>query len=335
MEISIDIFKSFLVIHHTMRITAKTAREMLDVLDDLRQELAQNEKEKYPYAEWERGREKVKRKIQHLPEYVEEAASKIMIESRVGRPKQVDLVKRTMLFLFARLMNKSNRDVEDLLEFFGPLFDIEVSYKYIERLYSDEEVRMVLHNLFILLLQDESVSGSISGDGSGYSLLVTDHYRTDPKKKGKKYRYVFRLMDVTTGMYVALGYSGISEMDAFNRAMRMLRELGIDINTITLDKYFSSRKVLRLFGKDTAVYLIPKKNIANLGPEWTRLIARMIESPINYLKKYFMRNLNESGFSADKRRFGWTVRQRREDRRETAMFSIGLLHNIFTVRVIT
>jgi len=46
-----------------------------------------------------------------------------------------------------------------------------------------------------------------------------------------------------------------------------------------------------------------------------------------------MRNLSEAGFSAEKRRFGWTVRQRREDRQEAATFSIALLHNLFTVRV--
>ncbi|RLJ01010.1 MAG: hypothetical protein DRP06_00430 [Candidatus Aenigmatarchaeota archaeon] len=66
-----------------------------------------------------------------------------------------------MLFLFARLMNKSNRDVEDILELFEPFFGISVSYKTIERLYSDEEVKLVLHNLFILLLKDENLSGDI------------------------------------------------------------------------------------------------------------------------------------------------------------------------------
>ncbi len=58
-----------------------------------------------------------------------------------------------MLFLFARLMGKSNKDVEELLELFEPLFGIKVSYKTIQRLHSDEEVKIVLHNLFILLLE--------------------------------------------------------------------------------------------------------------------------------------------------------------------------------------
>jgi len=63
------------------------------------------------------------------------------------------------------------------------------------------------------------------------------------------------------------------------------------------------------------------------------VIKRIIENPFDFMKTYFKRNLSESGFSSDKRRFGWIIRQRREDRKETAMFTTTLLHNIFFVRV--
>lgn len=53
---------------------------------------------------------------------------------------------------------------------FEPLFGTKVSYKTIERLYSDEEVKLALHNLFILLLREEGVSGEFAGDGTGYKL---------------------------------------------------------------------------------------------------------------------------------------------------------------------
>ena len=52
-------------------------------------------------------------------------------------------------------MNKS-KDVEELLGLFKPL-GIKVSYN-IERFYSDGGVKMVLHNLFLLLLREEGVS---------------------------------------------------------------------------------------------------------------------------------------------------------------------------------
>ena len=171
---------------------------MLVVLDELVKEIRREEKEKYPYAEWERKRELVKKRLRKLPEYVREALAMIRIQKKAGRPEEVDLERRVMLFLFAGLMNRSNRDVEELLELFEPLFGLKVSYKTIERLYSDEEVKLALHNLFILLLREEGISGEFAGDGTGYSLTVTKHYRTNPKKKGKDFRYVFRIIDIDT-----------------------------------------------------------------------------------------------------------------------------------------
>ena len=315
------------------RVTKKFVNELLVVLDELVKEIRREEKEKYPYAEWERKRELVKKRLRKLPEYVREAVAMIRIQKKAGRPKEVDLEKRVMLFLFARLMNRSNRDVEELLELFEPLFGFKVSYKTIERLYSDEEVKLALHNLFILLLRKEGISGEFAGDGTGYSLTVTKHYRTNPKKKGKDFRYVFRIIDIDTGMYVGFGYSSRSEKDAFNKAMKMLKEIGVKINSISLDRYYSTRKILKVFGKETAVYVIPKKNLARIGFDWLRVIERIIEAPYKFLKRYFKRNLSESGFSADKRRFGWLIRQKREDRREMALFAIGLWHNIFAIRV--
>jgi len=52
------------------------------------------------------------------------------------------------------------------------------------------------------------------------------------------------------------------------------------------------------------------------------------------LHNLFILLLEEEGVSGDKRRFGWVVRQKREDRREMALFAVGLLHNLFAVRVV-
>ena len=310
------------------------AQELVEVLEEVKEECFSEEKNKYPYTEWEQKRERVKQRLRDLPRYADQAAEKIrFVKPRAGQRKKIDVRKRTMLFLFTRLMNKSNRDMEDLLVLFEPLFGVKVSYKSIERLYSDPEVKTVLHNLFILLLRDEGISGDFSGDGTGYSLSVTKHYRTDVSKKGHGYLYVFRVIDINTGFYVAVGYSNFSEMEAFQKAMTMLRELGISVDSLSLDKYYSSRTVIKLFGEETALYLIPKKNIARVGLEWSRVLRRVIEDPYLFLKGYFLRCLSESGFSADKRRFGGLVRQKREDRREMALFSIAFLHNVFTVRI--
>ncbi len=223
-----------------------------------------------------------KGKLRSLPEYIREAVAVIRIQKRVGRPKKVDLEKRVMLFLFARLMDKSNRDVEELLELFEPLFGIKVSYKTIERLYSDEEVKLALHNLFILLLIEEGVSGEFAGDELDTALTITKYYCSNPKKKGKDFRYVFRVIDLKTGMYVGFGYSNRSEKDAFEKAMRMLKSMGVKINSISLDKYYSSRKTLKLFDRETAIYVIPKRNLSRIGLEWLRVIERIVEMPYRF-----------------------------------------------------
>jgi transposase len=324
-----------------MRITKKLARELIGTLDDAREEISKESKEilekygqVYDFAEYERRRRKIEHKIKEFPSLVKEAASMITVAKTAGGPKKINLLGRTYLFFITRVLNKSNRDTKSLLgSLLEALIEDEISYKYIERLYSDEQVHMVLHNVHMLMLKKAGVSGKFAGDGTGYSLLITRHYRTNPHKKTKDYRYVFRLLDLETGMYVGVGYSTQSEMDAFNQAMEMVKDFGISIDQICLDKYYSSRKVLNLFGNDTAVYALPKKNISKIGPRWAKIFRKILEDPIEYLKTYFLRNLSEAAFSADKRRFGWIIRQKREDRQEVAMFSIALLHNIFSVRV--
>lgn len=315
-----------------MKITKEGVQDLLETLEELREEHLKDRKGDYPYNEWEKKREVVRNRLRTLPEYVRKAVEEIRIEkdSR-GRPQTIDLEKKVMLFLFARLMRKSNRGMEEALELFQPLFGFDVSYKYIERLYSDEEVRIALHNLFILLLREEEVSGNFSGDGTGYSVTVETHYRKNPIKKGK-YLYFFSLIDLGTGMYVGYGFSNISEMDAFLKAMKMLKELGMEINKVRLDRYYSSRKILRLLGKKIIAYLIPKKNLRHIGLTWYKTLRRIIEAPLEYLTEYYLRNTSESGFSSDKRRFGSLITQKREDRQETALFTIALLHNLYAFK---
>jgi transposase len=253
-------------------------------------------------------------------------------EQKMGRSPKLDLEKKVNLFILVRFLNKSNRNAEESLQYFQPLFGVDVSYKYIERLYSDSEVKLALHNLFVLLLKEEGTSGDLAGDGTGYSVSVENHYRIDPKKYGKKYVHFFSLIDLGTGMYVGCGTSRLSEWDAFSKAVAMLRRIGAAVRSVRLDKYFSTRKVIKLFGRDVSLFLIPRKNIARIGA-WADILARMMASPVDFLSEYYHRNVCESGFSADKGRFGRTVKQKRVDRQETALFSNALFHNLYTIRI--
>ena len=172
-----------------MPLTKKRTQELLEVLDQARNGLFKDRKCTYPYTEWEHKRSQVKERLQRLPQYVHDAVETInKEEQKQGRPPKLDLEKKVNLFLFARLLSKSNRDMEEALELFQPLFGFNVSYKYIERLYSDQEVKLALHNLFVLLLKDEGTTGHLSGDGTGYSVKVDSHYAADPKKKQQEVR---------------------------------------------------------------------------------------------------------------------------------------------------
>ena len=66
-----------------MRITKKMVRELLEVLDEVFKEIRQEEKARYPYAEWEQKREVVKERLRKLPEYIREAVAAIRIQKRV------------------------------------------------------------------------------------------------------------------------------------------------------------------------------------------------------------------------------------------------------------
>jgi len=316
-----------------MRITKKMAKEILEVLDEIRKNMFEGRKREYPFNEWERKRELVRQRLEKLPELIEEAASMVKIASKRGRNKRMNLEERTSLLLFAKVFGKSNRDMELMITMLKPVFKTSVSYKTIERLYSDEEVKSCLYNLFVLLLKEEGTSGKYAGDGTGYTLSITKHYASNTKKKGKDFRYTFRVIDLETNLCVAFGYSNHSEKEAFEKAMKMLDECDIEIESMRLDKYYSSRKVIRYFGREISLYLLPKKNISKVGVEWYRIFKKILCDPIEFLSNYFKRNLCESSFSSDKRRFGWIIRQKRDDRIELALFVITILHNIFAIRV--
>jgi transposase len=185
------------------RLTVKSIKEMLEVLEETRETLFKDRKTGCPYSQWEQKRAQIKRAPKQPAQYVHQAVETINKEGQKMGGPQLDLEKKANLFIMVRFLNKSNRMAEQSLHYFQPLFGVDVSYKYIERLYSDPEVKLVLHNVFVLLLKGEgAVSGELSGDGTGYAVSVENHYRTGPQKYGKKFVHFFSLIDLSSGMYM-------------------------------------------------------------------------------------------------------------------------------------
>ena len=81
---------------------------------------------------------------------------------------------------------------------------------------------------------------------------------------------------------------------------------------------------------DIEVILIPKTNAAVRGTlKWKDMLQYFITDPVSYLEDYFQRNQSESGFAEDKKRIGWKLGQKREDRLDTADALTTIWHNLY------
>lgn len=280
---------------------------------------------------------RVKGAIHNLEPLIDKAIN-IEIHRGPGRPPELDLKQSVTIILIKELIGKSNRSMASMLDLFSMLSGIDVSYKKVERLYSNYDVSLAIHNLHILIMEEKGVKKiNACGDGTGYSLSIKKHYASETqirKDKAKEYSgtkafvYSFKLMDLESKMYVAFGMSLKSEKEAFDKAMEMLKHIDIEIESVRLDKYYSSPSYVDRFGK-AKVYVIPKKNATLKGSwKWKDTMEEFVNDTMAYLREYYLRNNSESGFSADKRGFGWKVAQKRDDRIDTALNCTGVWHNL-------
>jgi len=333
-----------------MKITTKEVRDVTRVIDSIIKEYkSDSRKEKRDWRTYEqRLTLRMKKAIQELTPLIEEAIETLNMkkDENRGRKPKLSLKQKVMLILLKQLFEKSNREMSVMLTLFSLLTEVDVGYKTVERLYSDDEVVLVLHNLHNLLLARRDIKKvDASGDGSGYSLTIKKHYASEAQKlkkklktaKGKSKRkiffYNFILMDLNTRMYIAYGTSFKSEKEAYASAMAMAEEKGIEIERIRLDKYYSAQKYIRELVerfKNIEPFMIPKTNATIKGPlAWKHMLYHFVTDPVGFLEIYFARNQSESGFSEDKRRTGWKLSQKREDRLDTAVFCKLTWHNLF------
>ena len=152
------------------------------------------------------------------------------------------------------------------------------------------------------------MSGSrATGDGTGYSLTVKKNYESYAQKlkdkakenpgngegnrdkvskihRKKLFAYSFAIMDLDTGMYIAFGSSMKSERETYHRAMNLLSSTGIEVDSIRLDRYYSSSSCMDKLGK-TKVFVIPKKNscsVSHTSGQIAKIIMRRFP-PIHLL----------------------------------------------------
>ncbi len=300
--------------------------------------------------------QRIKTAMKDLDPLINEAISTIRIVRGPGHPHSLTLDQRVKLLLIKQLVGESNRMFSNMLVVFSMLSGVDVSYKTIERLYSDDEVAVVIHNLHVLIMKKKGITNSdATGDGTGYSLTVKKNYESyaqklkdlakeNPGNRGEKdetkrseghkkrlFAYSFSLMDLKTRMYIAFGSSMKSERGAYDRAMSLLASMDITMDSIRLDRYYSSPSYMDTLG-DAKVFVIPKKNATlNGSQKWKSTMKEFVEDTMEYLEQYHQRSNSESGFAADKKMLGWNIAQKRDDRIDNALFCTNVWHNLFNM----
>ena len=329
-----------------MKITTDDVRSVVTLLDEIigeyTDEKPKRERDWRTYEQQLAHRMKTAMKL--LQPLIAQATESIEIfnpEPR-GRKPNLTIPQKVELLLIKHFIEKSNREMANMLTIFSILSGIDTSYKSVERLYSDEKVIIALMNLHSLILKNKGIEKvNCTGDGTGYTLTIKHHYASMAQHRKEKsndgfegknqFIYSFRLMDLESRMYIAYGTGMKSEQEAFFKAMMMVGSL--DIQSIRLDRYYSCQKYIAffeaLFGKNIDVYVIPKKNATVKGSwKWKRMLDDFVNETSGFLEEYFKRNQSESGFSEDKRRFGWKIAQRRPDRIDTNNFCTTIWHNM-------
>jgi transposase len=326
-------------------ITTKKIRKKIKVLDKLIENYNSNIGEKKrDYKTYEENLfHRTKKAILFFDNYIIKSINSLTFfeNKTVGRPQKLSLEQKVRILLIQRLICKSNREMSFLLMLFSSLNKVDISYKTVERIYDDEKVILILQNIHNLIIAEKKVQISKScGDGTGYVLSVKEHYasiasKIKDKKSTKKQKilFSFTLMDIEKRIYTAFGTSFKSEKDAFNKAREMLKQHNISLESLRLDRYYSGQNLVKEFSKENKgikFYLIPKKNVTVKGsPAWKEMLKDFLDNTHKYFEEYFKRNQSESGFSEDKRRFGWRIPQKLENRINTSYFGIFTWHNLF------
>jgi len=286
---------------------------------------------------------RLKEAIKNLDSFIEESILNFKYKSKNENKHSFSLAKRIRLILVKELSEKGNRKTANLIDLFSFFTENDISYKSVERLYSDDKIVLALHNLFILALKKKGINNiDVCGDATGYSLTITKHYRsyvTQLKEKSKDqtfedkktFVYQFALLDLQTKMYICYGSSLKSEKEAYDKAMQMLQNIDVEIDSIRLDRYYSCPCYVNQF-KESKVFIIPKKNVELAkGFKWHETLRNFLLDTTKYLEEYFKRNNSESEWAADKKMFGWKVSQKRQDRIDTCILARAVWHNLLLI----
>jgi hypothetical protein len=179
--------------HPTTKTRQKLTKETFEQFKQEYQTLANYYKQEYShqkhvnYQQYEKQwATRLTTALQEIENKIHKAAQQIHTTKPFGRPTQTSPEQKALILLQKDLIQFSSRKMANLLPMFTTLNTIKTSYKTIQRAYSNTIIKMIIHNLFILLVKEKKIKHPhTSGDGTGYSLSVTRHYRSVREQKGE------------------------------------------------------------------------------------------------------------------------------------------------------
>ena len=142
-----------------VKITAKAIRKRVkDLKKIIKKYKKEHPKKDRNYAEYERKfKRRLKKAIRNLDKLISESIRRMKIFYRNKDRHSLSLRKRIRLILVKELTEKGNRKTANTLELFSMLGGTDISYKTVERLYSDSILELALFNLLILSLKKRGV----------------------------------------------------------------------------------------------------------------------------------------------------------------------------------
>ena len=75
-----------------------------------------------------------------------------------GRPPKAQAKQKVLILLAKDLSQFSGRKMANLLALFSLFDDVDISYKTVERAYSDPLIKLIIHNMFVILVKNKKSS---------------------------------------------------------------------------------------------------------------------------------------------------------------------------------
>src|SRR3990167_1631313 len=139
----------------TAKDVRKRVRELKGIIEAYKKEHPKIDRD---YAEYEREfKKRLKKAIRNLDNLISESVRQIRVFYRHKDRHSLSLRKRMRLILVKELTEKGNRKTANMLELFSMLGGTDISYKTVERLYSDKILELALFNLLVLSLNKRGI----------------------------------------------------------------------------------------------------------------------------------------------------------------------------------